>query len=91
MPKNKLILQSKASKLMTAINKAIERLGAKIKKANPCLVRCELVHFTCWNELLKITISDHIRIMEMFCAYIQQNSPRDIEKSQKMTSNHCRT
>ncbi len=59
-------------------NKAIERLGANNEKGEPILeMRVGALYVL--ERIAQENISDHIRIMEMFCTYIQQNSPRDIK------------
>ena len=71
-------------------NNAIEGLGKNNKKGEPILeIRIAALYIL--EGIAQKNISDHIRIMETLCAYIQQNSPRDIEKETQNVSKPLRT
>ncbi len=71
-------------------NNAIEGLGKNNEKGEPILeIRIAALYIL--ESIAQKNISDHIRIMETLCAYIQQNSPRDIEKETHNDSKPLRT
>ena len=61
------------------LNKAVEGLGKNKENSKP-VIEVRLGSLYALERIAQDSIRDHIQIMEILCAYIQENSPRDFTK-----------